>query len=73
MGVVIARWTVEGPIASGNTRVIDDSDGTVKDVEGEPVQPSVPVTLIELIAGVRMTEEACTLAHLHGYVWHWIR
>lgn len=68
VGVVGTGRTVERPVAGRDARVVDDGDGAVEDMEGEPVQPPVPVTLVELVAGVWVTEEACTLTHLQGSV-----
>ena len=33
-------------------------------MQGKPLHPTVPVTLVEFVAGVRVTEESSTLAYL---------
>lgn len=62
--LVLAGGTVEGPVARRDTRVINDGDGTIEDVQREAFHPAVPVTLVELVAGVGVAEEAGALTHL---------
>ena len=66
MPIVVARRSIEGPVACGDAWVVDDGDGTVEDVQGEAAQPTVPVALVELVARVGVTEQARALTHLTG-------
>lgn len=66
MGFVGAGGAIEGPVAGCDTRVIDDGDGAVEDVESEALHPTVPVALVELVASVWVSEEPRALAHLRA-------
>jgi len=59
-----AGRSVEGPVAGGDGGVVHDGDGAVEHVEGEGGDPAVPVTLVELVAGVGVAEEPGALADL---------
>jgi len=54
--------TVEGPIASSDTAVIAEHDRARENVQGVPLDPLVPVALIELITVGRVSEQARTRA-----------
>jgi len=62
-------WSQEGPVTGRDALIIlSDSHGhwTWEDVEGEFLNPFVPITFIELGTVFWMTEESWTLANLRS-------
>lgn len=62
--IIVALGAVEGPVTSSDARIIYNGDGAVKYVESKALNPLVPVTLIELVACVWVTEQTCSLTNL---------
>lgn len=56
-GVIVARGICAGPAATSHSVIVDKSNGTGEDMQGEPRQPLVPEALIEHVAVPRMLKE----------------
>lgn len=64
-----ARRSQEGPVTGRNGIIIlSDSHGnrTWEDVQGELLNPLVPITLVELMTICRMSEESRSLTHFRS-------